>query len=452
MRHTDESLATSLLTRSDSPQLIDEKDIRMIYCRLDADEDVAADIDEDAATDTDAANTDDDFSDNEYDILPETVVIHSIDADGCFLPHFRKNLFHRTMAQHNSQFFSELLKSAKEIQGYTIILSGSARQGCLRDLLGMLQYDHYCCFTTDSYFFALEKFVRDINIKLAPENQVILDGFLLDDVCFDRPSGDTFKEALKYGREWSKIIRSPLNLENEFDKIKQEMVACAMNAIEQQKKEWRQKHHFFWESFGRFPLSEHPGKFALLYAQTHHIASQSFSIDKQLHFHFYDDRLDILWPLVAVFLHASELLPKNMTLYFHHYMRGQQLCNPKNNAPVVQEVKGTGVVDFHYRETLQDMASKLNVEKMREWEIQLRSGNPLDYFFKIVWQGDFNSHQFLPPAVTVFKRDTFAQFNEDRLIRLGVIKERSFTGFFAEMRKLDLALANDGQQEGSSEF
>lgn len=381
-----------------------------------------------------------------------SILICSLDADGCFLPPLSKKPPHNTMAEHNSQFFEALLKRMGEIHEDTIILSGSARQSCLRDLAGMFQQDKKGhCFITDSYFFALKKFVDDINAKVPNCNQVTLDPFLLDDVCFDRPSGDTFKEAQKYGLEFSNLIQGVFNTEVFKEKIKEIRKRVATDAIEEMEKQKKARQElFFWESGNHFPLyEEHPGKFALLYAQVHHIASQ-FSIDAPLDFHFYDDRLDILWPLVSVFIHARELLPKNMTLHFHHYVGGKQQLNPNdNNAPVVKKIKGDGEVDLHYRKTLHDMMSQLPVEKVyvEGSELSMRFGNPLNHFFEIESRNDFDPHQFLASVLTVSTRDTFVRFNEDRLIRIGAIEEQSFTDFFSETRRqLSLVSPNDREK------
>ena len=150
--------------------------------------------------------------DRDGNVYPVTVNIHSLDGDGCFLPYSTKNIPLCTMAQYNLSFVSELLAGLNAKKERTIFLTGSARQCWLRDLTCVFQRNERgVVYKTESYFFALQQFVKDINEKLPAEKHVILDPFLLNDVFFNKPSGDSFHSAQQYGSEWSDIIKGPFD-------------------------------------------------------------------------------------------------------------------------------------------------------------------------------------------------------------------------------------------------
>lgn len=386
--------------------------------------------------------------------LKPPVNIHSLDADGCFLPCVTKNYSYRTMAQHNHPFVSALLAEQHKNQGHTIFLAGTARQDWFRDLLCLNQiHQGNILHISESYFYALKNFVSDINQSLPVEKQIVLDTFLLNDVCFNKPSGYTFEKTIQsYGLQWSEFIRNALNEDSKlkFDKPHTD--------YDNQLDELRKKTCEFFTaeevSSTDELISEQPGKFALVYTQIHHIASQ-FSPETPLHFHFYDDHfIRILEPLIFVFKHSPELAPRNMRLYFHHYLSGQVQLNSEDGEPVVKEVQGMGKIDFDYRETLCDMMARLQsgfvrIDRAAEKKLSARGGNPIDCFFEVISQHTVNTAQASPSTLTVTPLDAFDEFNKKRLTRInqGLLVDRkclsrlsrglSSADFFIEMRRLE---------------
>ena len=97
---------------------------------------------------------------------------------------------------------------------------------------------------------------------------------------------------------------------------------------------------------------EHPqtyfdaSKVALLYAQIHKSAMDDPTAE--IIFDFYDDKREILDGLIQFFKKYPELMPQNLTL-------GLNLYDGREGGALIEEIKGTGFIDSHYRETVKDM-------------------------------------------------------------------------------------------------
>lgn len=89
-------------------------------------------------------------------------------------------------------------------------------------------------------------------------------------------------------------------------------------------------------------------KFLILYAQMHHHASKH--MDKEVHYEFFDDRMDILEGLAQLFEAHPEFIPPNVTLTLTQY----------NGTPTVQrELKGdaSSLFDVDFATTLKAIAA-----------------------------------------------------------------------------------------------
>lgn len=90
-------------------------------------------------------------------------------------------------------------------------------------------------------------------------------------------------------------------------------------------------------------------KVTLLYAQMHKLA-QTYPNEK-IRFDFFDDRRDILNGLYAFFSQNPELIPKNVVLGLNVY--------EGDRSPVhLSDIKGTGIIDGDYQQTVKDMADQ----------------------------------------------------------------------------------------------
>lgn len=342
------------------------------------------------------------------------VEIHSLDGDGCFLPCFSMDSAYQKMVQHNLSFSMALIERLrKHPTPHTIFLVGSARQNWLQDVMGMFQLMNGRSCITESYFYALAEFVDDINLCLKSD-LVRLDKFLLDDVSLAREPGESFNKATScYGGLWCCDIKSMLSpARKKFEPVEASAVSKTIEDI---------KRMYFEDNPITQPFfCENQNKFCLLYTQMHHIACQFLDDAAGLHFHFYDDRLDILWRLLAVFTHGSHLIPESMTLHLHHYVRGVQQTNSIDYRPIVQSVEGTGLIDHCYQDTLKSIVALLGTsvgeDNTRQFPVCI--GNPIDLFFKIEGIGEFTVDLILPSTVTVTTTDVFDRFDAERLERL----------------------------------
>lgn len=97
---------------------------------------------------------------------------------------------------------------------------------------------------------------------------------------------------------------------------------------------------------------EHPqtyfdaSKVALLYAQIHKAAMDDPTAE--IIFDFYDDKREILDGLIQFFKKYPELMPQNVTLGLNFYDGGE-------GGALIEEIKGTGYIDSHYRQTVKDL-------------------------------------------------------------------------------------------------
>jgi len=336
-----------------------------------------------------------DFDDQSYETFNGDVEVHSMDADGCFLPYFGHCSLYKTMAEHNEALVEQLIckHSIPESKpGKTVFMVGSARQSIFRDLLGI--YQHGGNYVTESIFFAFAEFVNDFKkqLKKKPENcdlnldTIILEPFLLHDILFNRNSGDCFAEALQtYGEEWSAELKKAFHLLNKYanpDYLQQDLFLKIREIAARTADTFLSMQ----ASPTQIHFSEGPGKFTLLYAQIHHVAKK-YHPKKCIHFHFYDDNHEILQNLIAVFSHDKDLIPKNMTLHFHHYMRGSHAVDT-SRTPIIHHIQGTGIIDDHYRETVKDITKTIPIYDrgniaFTEKTTPMHIGDPLDTFFDI---------------------------------------------------------------------
>jgi hypothetical protein len=239
--------------------------------------------------------------------MPRTIRALSFDADNC--------LFHRKYKPNVDEILSgqcqqvitknkALLEKLNEENcafDETVVLVGSLRQSHEVDILNAVHGK------TESIFHAIRSIATELN--------AILDKFLLADIYTNQPAGSTFDCA-----------------EQQFDGCaSQEFVA---RDIERLLKDTRN-------------CSSDTTKASMLYAQIHKLAMQY--PDDKIVFDFYDDKDDILQPLMRYFEHYPVLLPKQVTLRLNHY-DGKEVT-------LVSSIQGTGYIDENYRNTTQEIAS-----------------------------------------------------------------------------------------------
>ncbi|KTC78215.1 hypothetical protein [Legionella brunensis] len=151
----------------------------------------------------------------------------------------------------------------------------------------------------ESCFVTIQQIVEDLGIEL--------DKFLMADLYGNLAAGESFNRAIDADTPWDQHV------EWKFDDTKA----------------------------------------SLIYAQVQKIAQEN--PDEEIVFEFFDDRgkgarrtEDILEWLNKFYSENPEMLPKNVTLKLNHYS-GEEVT------PLF-EIKGTGIIDADYRQTVKDMA------------------------------------------------------------------------------------------------
>ncbi len=99
-------------------------------------------------------------------------------------------------------------------------------------------------------------------------------------------------------------------------------------------------------------------KLLLIYAQVHRIASQ-YPNSKKIHFHFYDDQMEILKGLESFFMDYPSFLPKNVSLNLHFY---DGTAMPSN----FKQIDGVGKVDRQYIASVKELW-KIAVNPKKDW-------------------------------------------------------------------------------------
>ena len=105
-------------------------------------------------------------------------------------------------------------------------------------------------------------------------------------------------------------------------------------------------------------------KVTILYAQIHSMGNAYPSA--QILFDFYDDREDILFALMKFFTINSELIPNNIILRLTRYV--------ETRITPVATIRGTGLIDPNYRETVKHMADISLAAQRLSFDLAINKG------------------------------------------------------------------------------
>lgn len=156
-----------------------------------------------------------------------------------------------------------------------------------------------------------------------------MDGFLLADVYGQVDSSDSFNKAMAIGEGLSHM---PLYCIRGDTSVKHNTTLFDTNKI------------------------------SLLYAQMHKVAHEN--PDAEIHFHFYDDRQDILEQLNTFFNNKDyHPVPRNVILHLHHYRYAPSLEKMSDTMFATIHSEGKGIIDSKYRETILAMGEKTLIAK-----------------------------------------------------------------------------------------
>ena len=218
------------------------------------------------------------------------IYVFAPDADGCLFHHaYRKSLVPDVVA-HNSELLDFVAQQAVGSSQF-LVLVGSNRQSPEIDVACRKKTK------TASVFIAIE--------AVSGHLKATLNKFLLADIFFDRPDGDSFQ----YGTDSS------------------------------------------YKCVNRFYIDN--TKLILLYAQMHHIAN--LNPREKIIYDFYDDRglmpdskKEILEHLDEFFTRYPEMIPINVSLRLNHY-GNSRIITP------IKQIEGAGIIDANYRRTVKSM-------------------------------------------------------------------------------------------------
>lgn len=211
--------------------------------------------------------------------------------------------------KENEAFFAKIIEKIKSGNIDEVkLMVGSARQSKPVDDNGQPQRGS--CFTALEDILAYFKEHITKNKKRSEKNvEVNIDGYLLADLYGNCEAGENFKNAIA-------ILRKENNNSD--------------------------------YSFSSWIYDD--SKVTLIYAQMHKIALQNPQSD--IIYDFYDDRMggenDILNNLHEFFTKHHNLVPKNLTLRFHHYKGGDVYD--------YETIKGTGNIDKNFERSVKVMA------------------------------------------------------------------------------------------------
>ncbi len=237
----------------------------------------------------------------------------SFDIDGCL---FGSSFVfdsdpNKSVISHNIKLL-EHLKQSKQPDDVTVVFIGSNRQSLHIDngnreipYKGSLLYKGSC-------FPRIQTVCEFLEVEFDP--------LLLADVYNDLPDGHSFAEAIRHIELHGDRCVDPLSCQD----------------------------HAHW-IFDKTKLS-------ILYVQLHKIASQY--PDAVIDYDFYDDRKDILAPLNDFFVQYSWMMPENVSMRLYEYAG--------KDAKLFAEVKGNGIIDRNYRQTIKEMYQQIRSEDQPE--------------------------------------------------------------------------------------
>jgi hypothetical protein len=231
-----------------------------------------------------------------------TIRVLSFDFDGCL---FNESYIFaknddKDVIKYNADFF-QLIKADSSRYSKSITFVGSNRQSKAIDDGNSVVFDRSVgVLRRKGSCFPA---IHTINIHLEAK----LDTFLLADIHGELPDGASYDRAMD---------------EN-----------------------YTGDHAHWW-------FDEH--KATILYAQIHRVAKENPF--EAIEFSFFDDRQDILYSLNKFYSDHPSLIPANVTLSLHNY--AGKMVTP------IATLKGTGMIDSNYKETVKEMWAITRVSSM----------------------------------------------------------------------------------------
>lgn len=221
----------------------------------------------------------------------------SLDFDGCiFNWNYINSESSNRLVDTNKAFIKTITKRIhSEKFNEVTFMNGSVRQDIFIDSLGANAGNKGSCFTALHAF--CDEFTRKRKLRHV---KVHIDDFLMADIYGKKNPGDTFRA----------IIAND-------------------------------------ESFEHYRWLNDDSKLTILYAQMHKVASEY--PDADIVYDFYDDRMDLLFPLCVFFKENPDLVPANVTLRFHQYS-GFEISED-----CIHGIKGTANVDHRYADSIWNM-------------------------------------------------------------------------------------------------
>ena len=273
----------------------------------------------------------------------------SMDFDGCFGPEtwdpFKSPLSAQLKSldrlMHKNEFLISAIRGSFQASSQRIVLVGSNRQWFDID------WESAQSKGNGSAFPAIEALAKVLGASFDP--------LLLSDICLDKEAGYTFNTVSEFVDKL-KLSHPDRFLDTHliYDQLlerhwyREAHGSCLKDEKIEELKCFNSKLFFDDE------------KINLLYAQMHKMAMESRHEDVIL-FDFFDDRADILRALAEFFNLYQELVPNTIILRLFQYVGGEACfrldqSNPSEDG-VFAEIRGRGVADSSYAQTVKDMSS-----------------------------------------------------------------------------------------------
>lgn len=247
------------------------------------------------------------FNPRYYSQTTEFVRVNTIDHDGCFGLQYMEP--HEVSIRHGS--IIEALGEQKKSNRYTIdyVMSYSNRQSIRRDCYNAIYNQNNLAFP--------------VATALAAALNAYFDPLLLADIYAEKKPGFTVS-CMKFA-----LAKKGLTLR---DNISDDILTELLNS-----------------SKTDFVFSE--DKINILYPQMHRMAL--IHPRAMIHFHIYDDLIEqVLHPSIAFYAQYQSLIPRNITLHFHHF----NTLRDGTPSPInISAIAGKGDTDDDYYKTVMVM-------------------------------------------------------------------------------------------------
>ena len=329
--------------------------------------------------------------------IKKTTVL-SIDYDGCTAVLYgdygsdSRYSKYISYVEYNTALFNHIVKLA-EHYNEIIVMVGSARQSVALDKQSAIKcINHESPSVTSSVFSDLPEFTQQLQTILREQGfktTVIMNGFLLEDLFYNKGHGSTFLEIIEmnYIKKINPLIRE-YNPDNQ---------KTTMAALENLYNPFQSTEETSYDGPSMntnlvLEFEKDTFKIKLITEQLKHIAAQYSAEGEtfaEIHFDFFDDRVDILNALANYFtensgqIQSGIKLSANITLRLFCYQKGKFYHTPqtKNLATPVSDKLIEQLVPTPFFETkISFTALSANTINLPEkGQISLRE-NPRGFF------------------------------------------------------------------------